>query len=287
MISVIVPTYQDWPTLTRCLAGLAQQDVGVPYEILIADNNRDDLVPDMSLPENARVVPAPQPGSYAARNAALAQANGQIIAFTDADCVPDRSWLRQAWTILQDDPSISMVAGAIEGFWRSNEPTPVELCDAVFNLRQSRYVSRNVAATANLIVRRTVFEAVGPFDAKRFSGGDFEFARRATRQGFKLVYAPDAIVRHPVRSTLNDLLRKTRRVAGGHVAEKRAAGRRVFVPHLDRLIPCPKAARQIRSYPVGSLGVKSAAFAVYYCVQCARVYEQLRLTVFRRDYERR
>ena len=50
------------------------------------------------------------------------------------------------------------------------------------------------------------------------SGGDFEWTRRATAAGFKLVYCADAVVRHPARSTLASLAQKARRVAAGSIA---------------------------------------------------------------------
>jgi hypothetical protein len=71
-----------------------------------------------------------------------------------------------------------------------------------------------VAKTANLMVRARVFEAVGPFPAEMPSGGDVYWTERATRSGFRLVYAPAAEVTHPTRRLLA-LLEKQYRVGRG------------------------------------------------------------------------
>ncbi|WP_332815631.1 glycosyltransferase family 2 protein, partial [Ramlibacter sp.] len=73
------------------------------------------------------------------------------------------------------------------------------------------------AATANLIVRRNVFEEVGPFDGARKSGGDLEWGQRLAAAGHVLRYAPQVVVHHPARGALGELVLKRRRTAGGRL----------------------------------------------------------------------
>jgi glycosyltransferase involved in cell wall biosynthesis len=148
-------------------------------------------------------------GAYAARNAGLLAAGADAIAFTDADCIPDPGWLAAGLAALRTAPRaagrIEMIGGA--GF--------VERLDRARFLRQERYVAEGFGATANLFVRREVFDAVGPFDPRLRSGGDAELGRRATAAGFPILFAEDAVVRHPCRRTALELLSKAHRVGLG------------------------------------------------------------------------
>ncbi len=76
------------------MAALAGQSLGADaFEIVIVDNDAPAPTPPLALPGNARVVPCPAPGSYAARNAGAAAARGSWLVFSDADCRPAPGWL--------------------------------------------------------------------------------------------------------------------------------------------------------------------------------------------------
>lgn len=219
-VSVIVPTYRDWAGLENCLTGLSAQHCPQDrYEVLVVNNAREEVAPaGMDWPGNARLLQEPRPGSYAARNRGIAEARGAVIAFLDADCLPDIGWLQAGVECLQANPVAALVAGNIELTYGAQRLTPAECFEKAFAFRQAQNVEQGVAVTANLIVRRDVFDAVGWFDENMMSGGDFEWTRRATAAGFKLVYCPDAVVRHPARSTLASLAHKARRVSAGSMA---------------------------------------------------------------------
>jgi hypothetical protein len=81
---------------------------------------------------------------------------------------------------------------------------------------QQNYVERHrYAATANCFFTREALAAAGPFDARLRSGGDREWGQRAARHGVAWSYAARAVVRHPARSDLKELLRKRQRQVGG------------------------------------------------------------------------
>ena len=81
------------------------------------------------------------------------------------------------------------------------------------------------AATANLFVRREVVDDLGGFDASLRSGGDYEFGRRATGAGYRLVYAPEASVVHRPRASLRETWRLHRRLGAGWAALARKGAR--------------------------------------------------------------
>jgi glycosyltransferase involved in cell wall biosynthesis len=164
-----------------------------------------------------RLVVEPTPGSYAARNHGIALAQGDILAFTDADCQPTAAWLSQAVGLLRTGETMAIIGGAIEIIPRDRtHPNAVELFDMCFGLLQERYVhDYGFAATANLITTKQVIATVGNFNGGLRSAGDQEWSLRAGHLGIPILYAEDAIVHHPARHSLAAVTRKARRITGG------------------------------------------------------------------------
>lgn len=214
LVSVIVPTHGDEDNLRACLKALCAQTLEASkYEVIVADNNRVALS-GSGWPGGTRHVHEPGGYSYAARNAALKVARGSILAFTDADCLPEPEWLRAGAAAVETGP-LALAGGRIDMF--AARDTLSARCDRVFEFRQEMLILRaGYAVTANLFVRSEVFRRVGPFDATLESGGDLEFCARAVAAGFRIGYAAAAVVRHPARERAADLFRKNRRLARGY-----------------------------------------------------------------------
>lgn len=222
-VSVIVPTFRDWPRLQLCIAALAAQTLGSGrFEVLIVNNDPADSPPiSWSLPAHFTLITEATPGSYAARNAALAMARGEIIAFTDADCIPAADWL--AALVAHLESGAERVAGRIELFFElGGEHSWAAAYEKAFAFRQPLSVARGEAVTANFATWRRLFDQIGWFNAGLMSGGDVEWNRRATAMGKGIVYVDSAIVRHPARADLGALMAKCRRVSAGVVHLERA-----------------------------------------------------------------
>ena len=105
-ISVVVPHYNDLERLDTCLAALVTQTLPrEDYEIIVADNNSPCGLAEVekAVAGRARVVTAMEPGAGPARNAGAEAAQGQILAFTDSDCVPEPQWLEKGVAALGRD----------------------------------------------------------------------------------------------------------------------------------------------------------------------------------------
>jgi len=216
-VSVVVPVFNDHGGLSICLEALNEQTLpSSDFEIIIVDNGSDQPV-TVEYPENARVEIEIQPGSYAARNKAIATARAPIVAFTDADCIPDPGWLESGAAYLDSHPDVSSIGGPVRVFPRDPlHRTPAEVYEAVHGFPQEIYIAeRGFAATANLMVRRGVFDAVGSFNADLRSGGDVEFGQRSSSAGYAMAFAGTATVRHPARRTLDSYTKKLRRTMSG------------------------------------------------------------------------
>jgi GT2 family glycosyltransferase len=233
-VSVIVPVYRDADGIRRCLAALRRQSYPADrYEVLVVDNGSEPPV-ELEPGEGPAVhlLVEPEPSSYAARNRGVRAARGEVLAFTDADCVPAADWLERGVAAVSRSGSSGVVGGRIElTFGDERRKTAAELLEQAIAFRQDQWVERlRFGATANVIVRREVFERVGPFDTGYQSGGDVEWGRRAHAAGSPVEYAAEVVVRHAARRTLAEIRRKRIRVVAGmwRLEPDRARNRRLI-----------------------------------------------------------
>lgn len=275
--SVIIPTYNDWDALGQCLETLAAQTVeSEAFEIVIGNNNPAPGVPDhVTLPPNARVVHQPKPGSYAARNAAVAEARGEVLCFTDSDCRVESDWLEQAGVLL--DQGVDRIGGVVVMTPAGDEWTVPELYDRIFGLRQARYVERGYAATANLIATRALFDKVGPFNEELYSSGDKEWNLRATTAGSRIVLGEKVRVRHSARGSFDALKRKRLRIAGGRFRMKGKDKRRIWIPSPKYYFPAISALKRIWAEPGLTTGQRLKVWAMDYRLRRAELREYHRI----------
>ena len=124
------------------------------------------------------------------------------------------------------------------GARESPRPTMWERYDRAVYLRQEEYVTvQGFAATANLFVRREVFDRIGRFRPELVASGDLEFGRRATRAGFRLSYVPEARIEHRPRTTMRETWALHRKLGSGF-AELARYGERGRIWH-DRALRLP------------------------------------------------
>jgi GT2 family glycosyltransferase len=200
-ISVVVPTYKRPELLNRCLTALFMQTMDSShYEIVVVDDGPTDETKQVVLSWSQKSGPRvrylandTRHGPAAARNRGWQAADGDVIAFTDDDCIPAADWLE-----VGSAPFADSTVHGISG--RIIVPVPSAPTDYE---RTVAGLEHGPFATANCLYRRSVLSMVGGFD-ERFTVAwredtDLEFALRA--QGYRLVRQPAAIVVHPVRTT--------------------------------------------------------------------------------------
>lgn len=213
-VSVIVPHYDDAVRLGRCLTALARQSFPAEeMEIIVADN-RSPLPPgelERVVAGRARIVIADEKGAGPARNAGASAARGRILAFTDADCLPEPGWLAAGVAALER----ADIAGGHMVVMIEREDggprTGAEAFETVFAFDNRTYVEqKGFSVTANLFCPRRIFDAVGPF--LNGLSEDLEWCHRARSRGFSITYAADATVAHPARADWGQLLRKWKRL---------------------------------------------------------------------------
>jgi GT2 family glycosyltransferase len=206
--------------LARALAAVTAAAQGRP--LLVIDNrpSSDAAASVVRAWPHVRYVREDAPGLNAARNRALREATTEIVAFTDDDAAPEPAWL-DALLRNFDHRLIAAVTGltlpleletpAQEWFERYT-PFGRGYFRRVFDpLHCSPHSAGLVGAGANMAIRRSVIESVGPFDERldagtpTRSGGDHEMFARLLSRGHRIVYEPAAVSRHRHRRSWEEL----------------------------------------------------------------------------------
>lgn len=197
-ISVIIPTYQRPELLKRCIGALLKQSFSQDeYEIIVISDGPDNSAEKVakSLAKNAKtqikyLSTEIKKGPAAARNLGWMSAKGNLIAFTDDDCIPSYTWLSDIWKAYNEEEEIAFTGKVTVPI--PAEPTDYEL--NLFHLETAEFVTANCACTKMALLK------TGGFDER------FQIAwREDSDLHFKLIehHIPikpiRAVVEHPVR----------------------------------------------------------------------------------------
>lgn len=261
-VSVIIPVFNDERRLQLCLDALeAQTWPKDRYEVIVIDNaSTQDIKTLVSRYPQVSYQYEPKPGSYAARNKGLSVAGGEIIAFTDSDCVPAPDWVEKGVDVLQSNPDCGLVGGVIELFYRNpKRMTGIELYESLMGFPQRKYIEKDqFGATANVFTFRKVIDHVGLFNDELKSGGDAEWGKRVAKHGYPLLYADAVRVAHPARSTYTEYYRKTVRVMSGlpEIRDKRLALRDIAVSFIKGVLIPPVSRIRMILRQAGERGIR-------------------------------
>jgi cellulose synthase/poly-beta-1,6-N-acetylglucosamine synthase-like glycosyltransferase len=201
-VSVVVPTYRRPDLLGRCVAALVAQDFEPhSYEVIVADDGAEERVRRLVSEWASRTQGRPvlryvavtgTQGPAGARNRGCELAQGEVIAFTDDDTIPQPAWLTEGMKAMT--PDVTAVAG------RVHVPLPVDRALTDYE-RDIGHMAAAEFLTANCFVRREALRAIGGFD-ERFTSAwreDSDLQFRLLKANRKVVPARNAVVAHPVR----------------------------------------------------------------------------------------
>lgn len=217
--SIVIPVYNDPEGIETTLQSLTTQ-LGSVADVVVVDNDSTDntaaIVEDFIATD--RRVRLEQEldilSSYAARNTGIRNTETEVIAFVDADMTVPAGWLETALETFHTAEADYM--GCNVDLTLPENPTLPARYDHHTGFLVEQYLStQHFAPTCCLFVRRSVFEEVGLFDHRLESGGDKEFGNRVYEAGFNQHFAADVRMYHPVRESLQALIKKDRRVGRG------------------------------------------------------------------------
>ena len=210
-VSVIVCAYNAERTMDRCLASLER--LNYPnYEVIIVNDGSTDATREISERyDSVRLINQENKGLSAARNVGLNASTGDIIAYTDSDCMADPDWLTYLVARFQSStfaavggpnlspPDDSLVPSCVAV--SPGAPTHVLLDDEV---------AEHIPG-CNMAFRREALEATAGFDPVfRAAGDDVDLCWRLQNKGYKIGFCPAAVVWHFRRNTVRDYLKQQR-----------------------------------------------------------------------------
>jgi len=241
-ISIIVPIYNAQGTLQSCLSALAKNATENTEIILVNNNSTDNsftICEDFSHNHHSRIrillLQERTVGPSAARNTGIRSAQGEWLIFTDADCIPSCTWISD-YLLHFSDSGLGAVAGCIWPYPPSNlvqkaislftlPPITKEIVHSGFNLTEGFY------PTANLAVKKEIFDLIGGFNEKLRFGEDHELCYKIYNAGYKIKTIENAIVQHIHRNTLKGLFKQAFGFGSSHPFELRylTSGKIIFV----------------------------------------------------------
>ena len=209
-VSILICTRNRCAKLRGALRSLVQLQVGenTSFEVVVVDNGSTDCTPEVcrefsaSLP--IRHLLERRRGKSAALARGIAAALGDVVAFTDDDCIVAKSWLHEIVSAFMADEALAVAGGRVElyqlsarNFTTTTHSSVVEVSARPVHLFEPLIIGANVA------IRADVLKAIGSFDLKLGPGSrleavaeDMDYVYRAYLKKFKIVYFPQIVVYH-------------------------------------------------------------------------------------------
>ncbi len=240
-VSIIIPVRNVCGIIGRCLKSL--NELNYPkdkYEIIIADSESTDNTQEISRKYGAVVVSTPKRSVCAGRNEGFKIAKGEIIAFSDADCVMDKNWINNSLKYFKD-PAIGGVGGP--NITPDDETAFGKAVGFVFN--QAIFSAGSIHGRildkikevksipgCNMIFKKEVLQKVMPMDETLIEAEDYIMNQKIREFGYKLLYTPDTIVWHYRRPSPKKFLKQMHRYALGRLLIGKRDKKMINVTHI-------------------------------------------------------
>jgi glycosyltransferase involved in cell wall biosynthesis len=196
--SIVVPAYNAEKTIGECLGALIRQSLdAATYEVIVVDDGSRDNTAKIVQTFPVRYLHQPNRGPAAARNNGSREARGEIILFTDSDCVPAKDWVEKMTASFIDADVV-----AVKGVYRTNQRSlTARFAQVEFEERfelLKRAPSIDMVDTYSAAYRADVFRQAGGFDESFpvANNEDTELSYKLSRMGRKMVFNPEAVVTH-------------------------------------------------------------------------------------------
>jgi cellulose synthase/poly-beta-1,6-N-acetylglucosamine synthase-like glycosyltransferase len=225
-VSIIIPVKNEERILGRCLESIGHLEYPKHrLEVIVADSLSNDRSREIAQQHGARVVPNRKQTVVSGRNCGLASAQGEFIAFTDADCIVRRDWLKAGLNAFQHE-GIAGVGGVTlfpDDATAFQKAVNVLFLMAGFagstahrqSVRSAHYV--NDIPGCNAIYRRSALEKVMPLDESLLTAEDVWLNWLLSRNGFRHVVAENMVLWHHRRSRPRTFFRQMYRFAIGRL----------------------------------------------------------------------
>lgn len=213
-VSIIVAVYNRAQEIGECLESLLSLDYPrTKREIIVVDDGSTDATPqvvrgyDVTLLEMDR-----NRGQSAARNAGVAAARGEIVAFVDSDCIAEPAWLAELVPYFQDDRNV-LVGGFVDSYYTESLLDRYEEAKSPLCMGWELVVGQGVESdfyvpTCNMLVRKGAYLRVGGLNEDQRVGEDVDLCWKLKEIGARLLYVPKGKVKHKHRNRFLDTFRR-------------------------------------------------------------------------------
>jgi glycosyltransferase involved in cell wall biosynthesis len=206
-LSLVICTRNRVAQLAPTLESVARIQCARPWELIVVDNGSSDgtgsLLDDFGRAFGATVHVAREavPGLGRARNAGLAIATGEIVAFTDDDCYPAPDWLERIHECFDESGDLGFLGGRILLHDPTDEPVTILTSPRRMEFPARSFLRPGWVQGANMAFRRDALESVGGFDphlgaGTPFACEDIDAAARTCAEGWSGAYDPRPLVHH-------------------------------------------------------------------------------------------
>ena len=243
LVTVVVAARNSAETLPACLRALASQDHPL-VEVIVVDDGSEDDTAAVADAAGVRVLRTPAIGASAARNLGIESARGEIVAFTDGDCVADVGWVRALAEGLQTSGATG-VGGKQVNVFPSGRRALRDGFEAFFRAasivtdytrgdERPRPVKHNASCCSAYHIGP--LRAIGGFKRDFWPGEDVDLDLRLTAQGATFYYVPGAVVHHHRPGTFAWFRRMMRRYGAAERRLVRMHGRRRLVDYMPVIL---------------------------------------------------
>jgi glycosyltransferase involved in cell wall biosynthesis len=210
-ISVIIPTRNAADKIEKCLEAVFAQSTK-PYEVIVVDGRSTDDTVEKARKFPVKVFFQDYGACGAARQIGVENAEGEYTAFTDADCVPSRDWLKNLVAELRGD--VVGVGGRIENIGEGRWTSAINLAFATFlgsgrsiqgRTFKTKKLVKSVSASNSMYRKRDLIK-IGGFNPDLSGADEIELNARLLKTG-KLLYVPEGAIFHDHRRGLKDFAR--------------------------------------------------------------------------------
>jgi len=213
-VSIIIPVKDQPKDLAECLESLYNLDYPKDrLEIIVVDDGSRKRVADIITSSDIQIIRREESaGPAACRNTGAESARGDIFAFLDADCMAGEKWLKEIIPFFKA-AKVGAVGGYLDGYYKDSFLDRYEQVSSSLNmgkrlLLEGKTESSFYVPTANMLVTREAFQAVGGFKEEMRIGEDVDFCWRLRNFGHSLLYVPFGSVAHKHRAKLGRMLQR-------------------------------------------------------------------------------
>lgn len=216
-ITVIIPTYNSEKFISRALHAIFEGAL-LPRQVIVVDGGSKDLTIKIAKEYPVEVLSNPKTSAADARNIGINNSKGDIIAFTDSDCVPCKNWLEKIFENFKNNPGLVGVGGRMLPLEPKNDIEA--FCGDIFINGIMRFSNQSFKPdkkflpgsfiTANCSYRKKALIGVDGFNEFfKNNGEDIDlFWRMIDKFPGCLLYDPSIIVYHSFPDTYKKLFKK-------------------------------------------------------------------------------